>query len=568
MFELLMNKQLIFGLIGGLGLFLFGMKTMSEGLQKVAGNRIRKILAALTNNRVVGMLVGLAVTAIIQSSSATTVMVVGFVNAGLMSLVQSIGVVLGANIGTTVTAQLIAFKITKFALPAIGVGAGLKLFSKSKKWVYIGEIILGFGMLFFGLSVMKGAFDPIKGSEAFKAIFLTVGNNHLLGVLIGALLTIIVQSSSATIGITLALASSGLLSFEASIALILGENIGTTITANIAAIGTNLAARRTALAHFLFNALGTAYLLFLFPYYMEFISYITEPVVGGAADFVVQTPEQAAALGAAIGDKPYIARYIANTHTMFNIINVLVFLPLVGILAKVSTMVIRGADEEVEFHLKYLDNRVLNTPPIALGQARAETRRMAQVALKNLDRTLQFMKEGDLKRVQKLQEREDLLDLMQKEITDFLVALSQKSIAEETSTEIASLMHMVNDLERVGDHCENLWRLGQRRITEKVAFSDQAIGELEEISSQTRDFLNYVIEGMENGAAPELLDVSQEMEDKVDQLERSLRDNHITRLNTGECAVLSGLIFIDMLHNFEKIGDHTYNLAEAVVGKK
>lgn len=568
MIELLMNKQLIFGLVGGLGLFLYGMKIMSEGLQKVAGNRIRKILAALTNNRVIGMCVGLAVTAIVQSSSATTVMVVGFVNAGLMSLVQSIGVVLGANIGTTVTAQLIAFKITKFALPAIGVGVGLKLFSKSKKWVYIGEIILGFGMLFFGLSVMKQAFDPIKGSEAFKAIFLTVGHNHLLGVLIGAILTIIVQSSSATIGITLALASSGLLTLETSIALILGENIGTTITANLAAIGTNLAARRTALAHFLFNSLGVGCFLLVFPYFMGFVSNLTAPIVGGAADFIIQTQEQALMHGGEIGDKPYIARYIANTHTMFNILNTIIFLPLVGMLAKLATMIIPGVDEEVDFHLKYLDNRVLNTPPIALGQARAETRRMAQISLKNLDRTLQFMRERDLKRIPKLQEREDLLDVMQKEITDFLVSLSQQSIAQETSKEIASLMHMVNDIERVGDHCENLWRLGQRQIEDKIRFSDKALVELEEISSHTRSFLSYVIENMGSDPPSDLLQESEVMEDRVDHLERSLRDNHIERLNSGQCTVLSGLIFIDMLHNYEKIGDHTLNLAEAIVGEK
>ncbi|MFK5927435.1 MAG: Na/Pi symporter, partial [Desulfuromusa sp.] len=228
----LLNQQLIFGLLGGLGMFLFGMKIMSEGLQKLAGDKMRKILAALTDNRIIGTLVGIAVTAMIQSSSATTVMVVGFVNAGLLSLVQSIGVVLGANIGTTITAQLIAFKITKFALPAIGLGAGFKLFSKNKKYTYLGEIILGLGLVFFGLATMKVAFNPLKASDDFRQLFLLVGDYKLLGVLIGALLTVIVQSSSATIGITLALASSGLISFEASVALILGENIGTTITAN------------------------------------------------------------------------------------------------------------------------------------------------------------------------------------------------------------------------------------------------------------------------------------------------------------------------------------------------
>jgi len=563
MFEVLMNQKLIFGLLGGLGLFLFGMKTMSEGLQKVAGDRMRKILSALTANRFIGTLVGLAVTAIIQSSSATTVMVVGFVNAGLMSLVQSIGIVLGANIGTTVTAQIIAFKITKFALPAIGVGTAFKLFSRSKKWSYIGEIVLGFGLLFFGMDVMKHAFDPVKSSEAFKHFFTIVGDNHLLGVLIGAVMTMVVQSSSATIGITLALASSGLLSFEGSVALILGENIGTTITANLAAIGTNLAARRTAIAHFLFNFIGVMYMLLLFPVFMHFIDAITP----GDADFIVQTQEQAANFAVAIGDKPFISRHIANTHTLFNIINTIIFLPLVGVLAKLSTMLVRGHDEEMEFHLKFIDNRVLNTPPIALGQARAETKRMGHVAMEMLDETTAFLRDGNTKRIPVLEKKEELTDLLQKEITDFLVALSQKSISQETSKALASLMHMVNDLERVGDHCENLWRLGLRQIDQKVAFSDVGNQEMVEIADKAKEFLGFVIEAMDRGDTS-IYDKAHFLEDTIDNLETTLRNNHIARLNTGECAVLPGLIFIDMLHNFEKIGDHTFNVAEAVIGRK
>lgn len=563
MLEILLNQKLIFGLLGGLGLFLFGMKIMSEGLQKVAGDRMRKILAALTNNRIIGTLVGLAVTAIIQSSSATTVMVVGFVNAGLMSLVQSIGVILGANIGTTVTAQLIAFKITKYALPAIGVGAGLKLFARNRKWVYVGEILLGFGILFFGLSTMKNAFDPVKTSTEFRNFFLLIGDNHLLGVLIGAIMTIIVQSSSATIGITLALASSGLLTFEASVALILGENIGTTITANLAAIGTNLAARRTAFAHFLFNFIGVGYMLLLFPFFMNFVSSITP----GQADFVVQTQQQAASLGAAIGDKPFIARHIANTHTLFNIVNTIIFLPLVGVLAKLTTLLVRGREEEMEFHLKYIDNRVLNTPPIALGQAKSETKRMAQVTLEMLDETALFLQDQDEKRIPGLEKKEDVVDMLQKEITDFLVALSQKSITQETSTSIASMMHMVNDLERVGDHCENLWRLGRRKRDQKVAFSEVGMTEISEMADKAREFLAFVLSAMERGDAT-ILEKAHHMEETIDELEETLRNNHITRLNTGECAVLPGLIYIDMLHNFEKIGDHTFNVAEAVVGRK
>jgi phosphate:Na+ symporter len=240
---------------------------------------------------------------------------------------------------------------------------------------------------------------------------------------------------------------------------------------------------------------------------------------------------------------------------------------LVGVLARLTTFLLQGKEEEMEFHLKYIDNRVLNTPPIALGQARAETRRMGQICLEMLDETNLFLKDGDEKRIPSLEKKEEAVDLLQKEITDFLVTLSQKSITQETSKDIASMMHMVNDLERVGDHCENLWRLGLKRKSQKIDFSEIAIGEIEDISSKTRDFLAFTISAMERRDHT-IGKRSQVLEDEIDQLERSLRDNHITRLNTGECAVLSGLIFIDMLHNFEKIGDHTYNVSEAITGEK
>ncbi len=563
MLELLLNQNLLFGLIGGLGLFLFGMKIMSEGLQKVAGDRMRKILGALTSNRVVGTLVGLAVTAIIQSSSATTVMVVGFVNAGLMSLMQAIGVVLGANIGTTVTAQLIAFKITQYALPAIGLGAGLKLFARGRRLQYMGEIILGFGILFFGLSTMKHAFDPVKSSEAFKAIFTYFGSSHLLAVLVGAVLTVIVQSSSATIGVTLALASSGLLTFEASVALILGENIGTTITANLAAIGTNIAARRTALAHFLFNAIGVAYMLALLPWFVQFISAITP----GDADFVIRTADEAARYGLSVGDKPYIARHIANTHTMFNIVNTLIFLPLIGLLARLSTALVPGEDAAMEFHLKYIDNRVLNTPPIALEQARSETRRMGEICCEMLDDCLVYLREPDDRKIPFLEQKEDLLDVLQKEITTFLVAVSQKSISAEISKEIRSVMRMVNNFERIGDYCENLWELGQRKRDQKVEYSDVGTTELAEMEERTREFLFFVVSALKEDDRT-ILPEAKKREKALNIMEETLRNNHSERLNRGECKVNSGLIFLDMVHNFEKIGDHSFNIAEAVVGKK
>jgi phosphate:Na+ symporter len=559
----LISQQLVFGLMGGLGLFLFGMRIMSEGLQKVAGDRMRQILGALTSNRIVGTLVGVGVTAIIQSSGATTVMVVGFVNAGLLSLVQSLGIILGANIGTTVTAQLIAFNITRFALPAIGIGAALKLFGRQRRNVYLGEIILGFGLLFFGLATMKLAFEPLKTSEEFRQLFLLVGDYRLLAVLIGALLTIIVQSSSATIGITLALASSGLLPFETSVALILGENIGTTVTANLAAIGTSLAARRTAFCHFLFNFLGVVYMLVLFKFFTGFVDAVTP----GDPNLIVTTVADAERYGVAIGDAPYSARHIANTHTLFNIVNTLVFLPLLGILAKLSTLFVRGGEKEVEeLQVKYIDQRVLNTPPIALGQARSEIRRMARVTLEMLGKTNRFMQDHQSRHIAGLEKREELVDLLQKEITDFLAALSQKSITQETSKDIVKMMHMVNDFERIGDHCQNLWRLTLRKIDNKVSFTEIGANELAEMAETTREFLQFVVDAMDDRDRS-IGRKAMEYEDAIDDMEKRLRNNHIARLHTGECAVKPGLIYIDLLHSFEKIGDHAFKVAEAIVGE-
>jgi len=558
----LFNQQLIFGLLGGLGLFLFGMKIMSEGLQKIAGDKMRKILAALTENRLIGTMVGIAVTAIIQSSSATTVMVVGFVNAGLLSLVQSIGVVLGANIGTTITAQLIAFNVTQYALPAIGLGAAFKLFSKNKKYIFLGEIILGFGLIFFGLATMKHAFNPLKASEDFRQLFLMVGDYKLLGVFIGALLTVLVQSSSATIGITLAMASSGLITFGASVALILGENIGTTITANIAAIGTNRAAKRTAFSHFLFNTIGVFYMLLLMPVFMKLVAFITP----GDADFVIQTQAQASSFAAEIGDKPYIARHIANTHTLFNVINTLIFLPFIGLLAKFSTLIIRGEDRTETQRVRFIDDRVLNTPPVAIGQARRETMRMAQLALEMLEETSQFLEDSDFKRIHILEKKEELVNILQREIMDFLVKLSQKAISPETSESLGALMNIVNDLERIGDNCENLWILGMRKSEGKISFSFMGNNEVVSIAAKAQEFLQFVINAMENDDK-KISAKAIEYEDAIDELEATLRMNHIARLNTGECAVQPGLLFLDMLHSYEKIGDHTYNVSEALVGE-
>ena len=556
------SHSLIFGLLGGIGLFLYGMKTLSDGLQKIAGDRLRRILGALTDNRVIGMLIGVAATALIQSSTATTVMVVSFVNAGLMSLLQAIGVVIGANIGTTVTAQLIAFKVTKYALPAIGFGAALRFLIKSPRWHHIGEVILGLGLVFFGLALMKDAFDPVKGDRELRQLFLWVGDNPLLGILIGAIVTMVVQSSSATIGLTIAMATSGLLSFEASVALILGENIGTTVTTNLAAIGTNLAARRTALAHFLFNTIGVAYMLLLFPLFTSLVAAISP----GDPDFVIQSGEQLEMLGGALGDKPFIARHIANAHTLFNVINALVFLPLIGHLARLTATLLPGKEQRSEITLNYLDSRVLNTPPIALAQARSETVRMLRITGEIFDETLDLLRDQSPARVAVVQAKEERVDQLQREITDFLVLLSQQSITEETSLEVVNLMHVVNDLERIGDYCVHMGRLVQRKVEQRIEFSETARREIAEMSGLARNFFVMTATVLETGGSVEL-EHALEMEDAIDRMEETLRNNHIARLNTGECTVSSGLIYIDLLHNLEKIGNHTYKLARTLAGK-
>ncbi len=557
--SMLFSQGVVFGLLGGLGLFLLGMRTMSDGLQKFAGHRLRRALSRFTTNRLLAAAVGMGVTALVQSSTATTVMVIGFVNAGLISLVQAIGVVLGANIGTTITAQIISFNISRYALPAIGFGVALKLFSRRKVKVCAGELILGLGLLFFGLQLMKGAFDPLKASEGLRSFFLLVGDNHLLGVLIGAATTVLVQSSSATIALTIAMATSGLLTYEASVALVLGENIGAAVSTNIAAIGTNLAARRTAVAHLLFNVLGVACILLLFPLFVGLVTTFTP----GSPDFVVQTQQQADLLGFPLGDKPYIARHIANTHTLFNLLAALAFLPMVGLLAKLTAIFVRGKDEEIEYHLRYLDTRVLNTPPIALAQARAETRRMAEMTLEMLDETSRFLIDGEGKHLSALEQKETTVDLLQREITDFLVSLSQQPTSSETSREIAALMQIVSDLERIGDHCQNLWRLGQRKKNQRITFSETAMTELAEMCGKTLELLTFVVAGMDSRKTT-LADQAKTMDQVIDQLEESLRNNHLARLNTGECSVLPGLVFIDMLHNLEKIGDLASSVATSL----
>lgn len=557
-------QTVLFQSLGGLGLFLFGMKIMSEGLQRVAGNKLRQILGMVSNNRLVGCGVGALMTSIIQSSSATTVMLVSFVDAGLMTFVQAIGVILGANIGTTVTAQLIAFKITAYALPAIAAGVVLKFFLGRRKWIYVGDVLLGFGLVFFGLATMKAGFAPLKDHPAFISLFTRFNADDLTGILlcimVGSALTMILQSSSATVGITMALASQGLLNFEACVALILGDNIGTTITAELASIGGGINAHRTARAHTLFNVIGVANIIIFFPFFVQLVVWVTHTFMDiGLPDMVVN------------GEHPNISRYIANAHTGFNVVNAAFFLMVLPYLVKVATWLTPHKKEEAdleELHkIKYLDSRYIDTPSVAIGQARAEIVRMGEAVQLMYRDVVGSLKERKLSELSKWKKREDLVDMLQREITQFLVDVVRYDISQEESKEVASLMRMANNLERAGDGIENIAELIEELIEGNLHLSEGGSRDYETISAVVEEFLSTVVEGIRN-EDKSIMPHAQELEDEIDRMREEMRGNYIMRLQSGACVVDPGLIFVDMLTAFEKIGDFCYNVAQAVAGLK
>ena len=554
-------QALIFQTLGGLGLFIFGMRIMSDGLKKVSGKKLRTILSAVSSNRVIACATGAGITSIIQSSSATTVMVVGFVDAGLLTLTQAVGLVLGANIGTTVTAQIIAFNISNYALPTIAAGVLLRFFFASKKWQQSGEVLLGFGILFFGLSTMKAGLSPLRGEPAFIA-FLTRFqaqnlNEILLCVLAGAALTMAVQSSSATVGITMALASQGLLSFEGSVAMILGENIGTTITAQLAGIGSNINARRTAMAHTLFNVFGVVFIILIFPYFVNAVIYVTTNLLGvGNPDLIVG------------GEKPFISRYIANAHTLFNVINAILFLFILPYLVRMAILLTpRGKEEHLDeiYHIKYLDRRYLDSPEVALVQTKQEIIRMADEAQTMFDEVIGALKIRNSKKVTKWKAREDVLDNLQKEIINFLVKVMQQNIIVEESKEITTLMRMTNNIERIGDEIEDIAEALERMIEDKLYFSERAIQDYVAISSETREFLTLVFKGIKE-EYKQIMPEAVKLVNSVNKMTEEMRLSHHDRLVEGVCEIDRGMIFIDILNAFEKMGGCCYNVAQAIAG--
>lgn len=544
--------------MGGLGLFLLGMKLMSEGLQRVAGDRLRSFLEMVSTNRIIGALTGTLVTAVVQSSSLTTVTVVGFVNAGLLTLTQALGVILGANVGTTVTAQIIAFDLTALSPVAIFIGVGIKFFAKRRRWRDIGEVILGFGLLFFGMEMMKDGFKPLRAHPDFNSFFLMFDAKDMVGVVLcvicGAALTMLLQSSSATVGITMALASQGLLTFPGAVALILGENIGTTITAELASIGGTLTARQAARAHTMFNVIGVCMILLVFRPFVGLVEWFTSAVMG-------QGPVTDVNIG----------RFIANSHTMFNVINATFFLIFLPVLVKAAIMLTHHGDREGSLEdlgrTRFLDARYVDNPSVALTQARDESVRMGNIAQEMYRDVTNVMFNRKLDLLSRWRQREEALDRLQREITEFLVKISQGNITEAESREISSLLRMVNNLERVGDAVENLAELVEEMIENSLHLAEQGERDYREIRNKVANFLELVVRGMAERDRS-IMEQAQAMEDEIDLMRERMRDDYLGRLRSGVCTIDPGLIFIDMLTNFEKIGDYSYNVAQAVAGKR
>ena len=546
--------------LGGLGLFILGMKMMTDGLQMTTGDRIRKILSAVSSNRVIGCLTGTVVTAVIQSSSATTVMLISFVGAGMMTLQQAVGMILGANIGTTATAQLIAFKLTSLALPAISIGVVMKYFSTSKKKRYLGEVLLGFGLLFYGMNVMTEGLAPIKGDPAFITFFTRFNPHTFKGILLcvatGAGLTILVQSSSATVGLTMALATQGLIDFPTSMALVLGENIGTTITAELATIGSdNINSHRAARAHTMFNVIGVMIMIVIFPFFIQLVMFVSGLLGAGPTSEMVN------------GEYVNVARYIANGHSTFNVINATIFLCVLPWLIRVAILLSpKPKEEEDGLRLPHFEDAFLETPIAALARVRVEIERMAGSAKSTFINTVRCLGTKDIKELNKWKRYEEHLDLMQKEIILYLTKVYQSDINESSAREIARFIRMTNNLERFGDSVENVARMIEDFIEKKLEFTSTAVQDIQTISSNVLEFLDFVISGLHE--VPEnFMRRAQEMEDTIDELRERMRRSHTERLLSGACNE-QGIRFSDMLSNFEKMGDYCYNIAQSIAGVK
>ena len=545
------NLQMTITLLGGLAVFIYGMNLMSEGLQKTAGDRMRNILAILTRNPVVGVLAGAMVTAVLQSSSATTVMVIGFVSAGLMKLPQAISVILGANIGTTVTAQLIAFKVGDYAWFFVVVGFVLFFFVKKEKVKNVGETIFAFGLLFVGINTMSETMKPLAQTEAFSQLMLSVSDSPVLGALLGTLMTGIVQSSSAIIAVLQNLASTpgpdgihSIVGIAGAIPILFGTNIGTTITAILASIGASVNAKRAALAHLVFNFSGTILFMFFIPIYTKLI--------------VLISPK---------GDElEIISRQIANSHLVFNIICTILWLPFIWLMVKIVTKIVSKEDPlKPVLEAIYLDYKVIETPVFAIQLAEQEILRLGEIASSMIRDARTAFIEDNFKAIYKVREMEEVLNSVHAKTVKYLSSLfGSVSVTDHQATTISAYIHIAADIEHIGDQCDNIVGFSEEKIKSNYDFSDTALAELTVSFDQIEYMMKTTMNALRNGDTLLAQDVL-EQEKEVNRMETRLRKQHMKRLNEKKCSPEFTVIFTDIVHNIEKIGDYCTNIAQAVL---
>ena len=525
------------GLIGGLGLFLFGMFYMGDGLQKAAGSKMKDILAALTKNKLMGVLVGTLVTGVIQSSSATTVMVVGFVNAGLMNLNQAVGVIMGANIGTTVTAFLVSLNITKVATFMVGVGVAIFLIAKKRKVKSLAEVIIGFGILFIGMDLMKTAMEPFESNPEFISL-MTKFDNPFLGIIVGFVMTAILQSSSATTGLLIAVAATGIITFEQAYPIIFGQNIGTCVTALLASIGANKTAKRAAVIHLLFNVTGT----------VLFMIFLRNPVAWMVYRLVpVNVPQQ-----------------IAAGHIFFNVINVIILFPFSGLLVKASELIVRKDGRETESVTKYIDDRILVTHSIALIQSAKEVLHLGNIVMAQFEAAKKAFLESKEELVYEIFEHEKEVNKLHKEILEYLVKLDKFSLTNAEKDKLFVMLNATSDIERVGDHIDNIGELLLYKIENKADFSEEATFEITSMFDLTIKAYKYSLNAL-TCTDPDDLKAVAKYEEEIDKMYKVLRKNHIDRLNNLICNPNAGIVFLDMISNLERVGDHSMNIAEHIM---
>jgi phosphate:Na+ symporter len=553
-----MQASVLFGILfsvaAGLGVFLLGMKHLSEGIQAIAGQKLRKMIGLVTNNRVVAAMIGTGVTVLVQSSSITTVMVVGFVNSGFMTLKQAVGVIFGANIGTTITGWIISTlpKVGKFGLPILGLAALFYLFSRKERSRFISMAIMGIGMIFFGLDTMSSGLKPIRSDEGFIAFFELFQATSYFGVLkcafIGCIMTLIVQSSSATLGITMVLLGQGSIGFETAAALVLGENIGTTITAYLASLGANTNAKRAAYAHIMFNVLGVAWATAIFLPVLLPLSYA----------FMGEAPSEGTLLFG-----------VALVHTCFNVTNTLVFLPFMGILTKVVTRMVPGKGDEDSTHLTFIDVQMVNSPSIAIEQSRREILVMADGVRKMFGylRTNLEAKEWDTKLEEKTFRREDILDNIQREVTVFLGRLLQGRVSGEATEEARLQLRLADELESLSDEIVTLMKLHRKADKNQLHFSEAGKVDILKLLEEATAYLEFLYHALEHGDH-DILATANAKTTTFNRMTKECRRTHLVRMSDDAASPLQSLIFTDVLKTFRLINDHLLNAAEAAAGEK